>query len=408
MIKIDTSPEKIDKILDRGVIVDILPSKKEFRSKLLSGDRIKIYIGIDPTSTSLHLSHAKNIMVLEELRSLGHEIVIVMGNFTAKIGDPTNMVKGARKQLSDKDIEKNVKSMLTQIKPIMGLGDKNNPPRIAYNGDWLSKLSFEDVIDLASNFTVQQMLERDMFKKRIQEGRPVFLHEFFYPLMQGYDSVALDTDAEMGGTDQVFNMLAGRTLLKRIKNKEKFVVVVNLMENPKTGDLMSKSKGNGVFLDSSPDKMFGEVMAQPDEMLEILFINTTRVPLGEIKELMKETSNGGKAVKEVKMRLAEEIVKIYHSEKDAKGARENFIKVFSENKKPKKIERYTHTKKEDTVVNLLQVSGMAESMTASRRLILDKAVELDGEVVLDPKKLVDLSRVRFFKVGKHRFKEMDS
>ncbi len=199
-MNIDTNPQKIDEILERGVIIDILPSKEEFKKKLLSGERIKIFLGADPTSTSLHLSHAKNYMLLEEFRALGHEVTVLVGDFTAKIGDPTDKTS-KRQLLSDGDVKYNVKTWMKQISSLVHFEFWNNPAKIVYNSKWLSKLKAEDFIDLASNFTVQHMLERDMFEKRIKEQKPIFMNEFLYPLMQGYDSVALDTDVELCGTD---------------------------------------------------------------------------------------------------------------------------------------------------------------------------------------------------------------
>jgi len=247
-MKINTDPKKIDEILERGTIVNILPTKKEFRDRLLNGKPMRFYIGFDATSPTLHLSHAKNLILLEKFRKLGHEVVVLFGDFTARIGDPSGESL-TRKQLSREDVLSNVENWKKLIKPLMDFEAKENPPKIMYNHDWLSKLNFEDIINLASNFTVQQIIERDMFQKRLKEEKPIYLHEFLYPLMQGYDSVVIDVDVEVCGTDQIFNALAGRTLLKKIKNKDKFVVAVTLMENPKNGELMSKSKGTGVFLD---------------------------------------------------------------------------------------------------------------------------------------------------------------
>ena len=246
-----TDEKRIDEVLDRGVIVNILPTKEDFRKLLMSGKRMKIYIGFDATASTLHLSHAKNIMLLEDFRKLGHEVVLLFGDFTARIGDPSDQI-GTRSMLSKEQALKNIEDWKTQINNLIDFKNKENPVDIALNGEWLAKLNLEEVLDLASNVTVQQMIERDMFQKRIKEGKHIFLHEFLYPLMQGYDSVSLEVDAELCGTDQTFNALMGRTLLRKIKNKEKFVVTVNLMENPKTGELMSKSKGTGVFLNNTP------------------------------------------------------------------------------------------------------------------------------------------------------------
>lgn len=367
--KVVTDKKRIEEILDRGVVVEILPSRKEFEERLTSGDRLRIYIGADPTSDSLHLSHAKNYMFLEELRELGHEVIVLVGDFTAQIGDPTDK-SAARKKLSEEGVKQNVKSWVSQIRPLMNFNDKDNPPRILYNSEWLSSMSWKDEIELASNFTVQQMLERDMFKKRIKNDIPIYLHEFQYPLMQGYDSVAMDVDVEFCGTDQIFNALVGRTLLKRLKNKDKFVVVANLMENPKTGELMSKSKGIGVFLSSHPGEMFGAIMAQPDEMIEVLFINVTRIPLAEKEKIM------GLGPRNAKMLIAEDIVKRFYSSEEAKEAKEEWERVFSKGELPSEMEEVEGGR----LVDVIEVGGGVSS-TQSKRLIDQGAIKINGETV---------------------------
>lgn len=398
-MKINTDKNTIDEILDRGTIVQILPTKKEFRAKLLSGDRLSFYIGFDATAPTLHLSHAKNFILLEKFRKLGHEVVVLFGDFTARIGDPTGE-SAARKQLTREDVKENVKKWKSLIKPLMNFDDENNPPLIKYNHDWLSKLTFEDVINLAGKFTVQQMLERDMFEKRLKEGKPIHLHEFLYPLMQGFDSVAMDIDVELCGTDQIFNALAGRTLLKKINNKEKFVVAVTLMENPKTGELMSKSKGIGVFLDVSADDMYGQVMAQPDEMMEILFVNLTNLPLNEIAKLV--TSNNKR---DVKMRLAFEIVKIFSGENIARKAEENFVQTFQKKETPDDMEVFT-TSTDQTIIDVLVASGLSKSKSDAQRTVVQGGVRLDGEKVLEEKANAPLGAFegeRILQKGKRHF-----
>src|SRR3989344_3697024 len=261
-------------------------------------------------------------MFLEEFRKLGHEVIVLVGDFTAQIGDPADKT-AARVQLSEAEVKKNFKSWISQIKPLMNFKDRHNPPKIKYNSEWLSKMSWKDELLLASNLTVQRMLERDMFQKRIKNDNPIYLHEFQYPLMQGYDSVAMDVDVELCGTDQIFNALVGRTLLKKLKNKNKFVVAVNLMENPKTGELMSKSRGTGVFLSSSPNEMFGAIMAQPDEMTEVLLVNVTRIPLVEKEKIL------GLGPRNAKMYVARDIVKRFYGEKSADKAKQEWEGVFS-------------------------------------------------------------------------------
>ena len=370
--KIITDEKRIKEILERGIVSEILPSKEEFLDKLLSGQRLKIYIGADPTNDALHLSHAKNYMFLEELRQLGHEVIVLVGDFTAQIGDPTDKT-AIRVQLSEEEVKKNVKSWISQIKPLMSFNDRKNPPKIKYNSEWLSKMSWKDELLLASNLTVQRMLERDMFDKRIKNNIPIYLHEFQYPLMQGYDSVAMDVDVELCGTDQIFNALVGRTLLKRLKNKDKFVVAVNLMENPKTGELMSKSKGTGVFLSSPPKEMFGAIMAQPDEMTEVLFINVTRLPLTEKDKII------ALGPREAKMLIAHDIVKRFYGEKEAKKALDEWERVFSRGELPEQIEEAPGDGMK--LVEFVTEHALAASSSEAKRLLDQGAVSVNEEIV---------------------------
>ena len=327
-----TREEKVKEILDRGIVKQILPTKEEFTKALLGEKKLRFYIGADPTSSALHLSHAKNYMLLEEFRQLGHEVIVLIGDFTARIGDPTEK-SATRKQLSREEVLENVKNWTEQIKPLMDFKTQDNPAKILYNNDWLASLTMEDVINLASNVTVQQLLERDMFQKRLKEDKPIYLHEFMYPLMQGYDSVAMDVDVELCGTDQIFNALMGRTLIKKFKNKDKFVVAVNLMENPKTGELMSKSRGTGIFLNFSAEDMFGGIMAQPDEMIEVFFVNNTRIPLDEVKKIIAENNP-----KDAKIRAAYEVTKIFHGEEQAQAAQAVFAKKFQKRETPDEMD----------------------------------------------------------------------
>lgn len=393
---IDTDQKKIDTILDRGVIVNILPTKEDFRKLLLSGKQLRFYIGIDATATAIHLSHAKNFMLLEEFRKLGHKVFVLVGDFTARIGDPSDE-KSARKQLSSSQVRENVAAMSRQIKPLLNFKTFWNPAKLVFNSTWLSKLGFEEIANIASNFTVQHFLERDMFQKRMTAGNPVHLHEFLYPLMQGYDSVALDVDAEIGGTDQTFNMLAGRTLQKRINNREKFVIAVHLLENPKTGELMSKSKGNGVFANSSAEEMFGQVMAQPDEMIQSIFTNLTRIPFSEIDRMMKE-----KNPKDLKLRLGLEIVKLFHGEERAQHAQEVWTKTFSKKEIPDEMEEVSAQTGELFSEILLRAHIIA-SKSDFRRLVSEHAVtDLDTNEKITDEKYAITKSVRL-RIGKRRF-----
>ncbi|MFA6554643.1 MAG: tyrosine--tRNA ligase [Candidatus Paceibacterota bacterium] len=393
-MKTITDKSRIEEIFTRGAVVDILPTKKEFIERLLSGERLKMYIGFDPTFTALHLGHAKNIMFMEELRQLGHEIIILFGDFTAQIGDPSDK-SATRKQLTHEEVKHNVAGWMDQVKPLISFDDPTNPAKIAYNSEWLSKLSFGDVVNLASNFTVQQMLERDMFAKRLKENTPIHLHEFMYPLMQGYDSVAMNVDAEICGTDQTFNALAGRTLLKRLKNKDKFVIALNLIANPKTGELMSKSNGTGVFINLPPNELFGAVMALPDPMIDPLFLHCTRIPLTEKDALMAKGPRDAKAI------IASDIVKRFYGEASAKSAEESFIATFSKGGVPEDVQEIKITKGE-SLPEILIKAGIVPSKAEWRRLIEGGAIRLEDDTKITDPNFAPIATT-ILKIGKRRF-----
>ncbi len=398
-MKTITDEKIIDDILSRSV-AEIIPSKEFLKKELLSGRQLRIYIGADPTGPALHLGHATNYMIMEKFRQLGHQIILLIGDFTARIGDPTDKT-AARVQLNRQQVVDNTKTWIKQLSPIISFDDKENPVEIVYNHDWLSKLTFEELIDIASNFTVQGMLERDMFEKRIKENKPIYLHEFFYPLMQGYDSVHLDIDVEFCGNDQKFNALAGRTLLRRYKNKEKFVFITTLLENPVTGEkMMSKSLGTGVFLDATPNDMFGKVMAQADENIIQLFTDCTYMSLEDISKIKDELQEG-KNPKIIKARLAFEIVKIYHGESAAKAAEETFDTTFSKGGVPEDIQEIKISKNE-TLADVLVQSGIIPSKAEWRRLVDNGAVRFEDDTkVTDPNLLPDKTLI--LKIGKRRF-----
>ncbi len=375
MSRVDTDEAKIDELITRSV-AEILPSTADFKAALMSGRRLRIYIGTDATGTSLHLGHATNYMILEKLRRLGHEVIFLIGDFTSRIGDPTDKSDAARKQLTREQVVENTKTWLEQVRPVIDIDNPENPVVLKYNHDWLASLTFEDVIHLASNFTVQQMIERDMFEKRLKSGEPLYLHELFYPLMQGYDSVAMDVDAEMCGTDQKFNALAGRTLLRKLKDKEKFVFITKLLENPVTGEkMMSKSLGTGVFLDFSSEDMYGGIMAQADENMRQLFEDCTWLPLAEIDTILSNLSP-----RDAKMRLAYEITKIYHGEGAAESAEAYFVNTFQKKQLPDEIAEYT-VPADASIIDILVESGIATSKSDARRTVEQGGVKLGTETV---------------------------
>jgi tyrosyl-tRNA synthetase len=387
-------------ILDRGVVSGVLPDRESFLKRLASTTPMRIYIGADPTSTALHLSHAKNYMLLEEFRKLGHEVIVLFGDFTARIGDPTDRMS-ARKQLTSDEVKANVAQWLEQIRPLMDFEAAENPPQVKFNADWLAKLTMEDVLNLMSMVTVQRMLERDMFEKRMKLQQPIHLHEFMYPLMQGFDSVAMEVDAELCGTDQTFNALMGRTLLERLKGKDKFVVTVNLMENPKTGELMSKSRGTGVFLDTDAFGKFGSIMAQPDEMIEIILVNNTRLPLSEIATILKVPNP-----RDAKMRAAFEVTRIFHGEDAAKEANERFVRLVQAGESDENVPEVSLDESERTVFSLMREVLTAEEFSNQeiRRLIEQGSIKINGEKCTDRDAAVSIPAEGLdLKVGKKRW-----
>lgn len=400
--KIETDPKKINDILERSVS-KIYPSKDKLREKLLSGEKMVIYSGADATGGELHLGHSTNFILLEKLRSLGHEVIILFGDFTAQIGDPTDKSGSTRKMLTKKEVNKNLKTWKKQISHILKINDFRNPVKIVRNSKWLSKLNFEDVINLSSNFSVQQMIERDMFQERLKKEKPIYMHEFFYPLMQGYDSVVLNCDLEVGGTDQTFNMLAGRTLLRKLKDKEKFVLSTTLLENSKTGEkLMSKSTGNYIAIEDSPDDMFGKTMALPDEVIIPMFVDTTFVDLDDINKIKLEIVSDQLNPRDAKIRLAKEIIKIYHSEKDAEAAAENFEKTFKEGGVPEDVLEI-NSDSGSRLDEILIENKIISSKNEWRRLVDQNGIT----IVESDEKVKDLNFIiketNTFRVGKKRF-----
>jgi tyrosyl-tRNA synthetase len=394
--QVNTDSSVIDEILARSV-AEILPSSDELKKKLLSGKRLRVYIGADATGSDLHLGHATNFLLLEKLRKLGHEVIVLFGDFTATIGDPTDK-DAVRKSLTHNDVQKNIAGWKDQIEKILCF-EGDNPARISRNSEWFSKFSLSQLLELTSHFTVQQMLERDMFTRRMKEGHPVYLHEFLYPALQGYDSVVLDVDIEVGGTDQTFNMLAGRTLQRKIKNKEKFIISTTLLVDPTTGKkLMSKSEGGYIALSDGADDMYGKVMALPDEVMNQMFVDCTNVPLAEVEKIIKEHP------RDAKMRLAREVVALYHSVEDADGAERKFIDTFKERNVPMDVPIF-FANKDMPLVDILVGGSMAKSKTEARRLLKDGAVSnMETHEKITDDTLRETVTIR---VGKHRFLKIE-
>ena len=372
---IKTDPALIYEISHRSV-AEIYPTREALEAALASGRQLTFYCGIDPTATYVHLGHSTNYIILDRLHKMGHKIKVLVGDFTAMIGDPSDKTS-ARVQLTADEVQENLRTFKRQIGKILDFDNPDNPIEFVFNGDWLKNLTFKDAVELASNFTVQQMLERDAFQKRLKEQKPLYVHEFFYPLMQGYDSVAMDVDAEIGGTDQTFNMLAGRTLLKRYKDKEKFVIATTLLENPETGEkLMSKSLGTGIGMDEPPRDMFFKAMQLADAGVIQCFIDCTRLTLDEIDNIKAELT-GGANPRDIKLRLAHEIVRMYHDQAAADTAQAAWLSEVSGKNKPTDIAEHPIDQPEINIPHELITLGIADSLSNARRLIQQGGVRIN-------------------------------
>jgi tyrosyl-tRNA synthetase len=395
-MKINTNPKIIEDFLTRGV-ENIYPNIDFVRKQLLSGKKLKIYLGVDPTGPTLHMGHAIVLKKLGEFQKLGHEVVLLIGDFTAMIGDPTDKVT-TRKQLTRKEVLNNCKLYKNQAKTFLDFGFGG--AKLKFNSKWLGKMNFEDVLNLASKITVEQMSKRDMFKKRNEEGKSVYIHEFMYPLMQGYDSVAMNVDGEIGGNDQTFNMLIGRDLMKTMINKEKFVITAKLLADS-NGKKMGKTDGNGINLTDNSSEMFGKVMSWTDGMILPGFELCTNISLEEIEKIKQDILSGINP-RDIKVRLAKEIVTVYHGKKEADKAFEDFEKTFKEGGLPDKLDEVVVTSNE-LLSEVSIKAGLVKSKGEFRRLVLEGAVSNHetGEKIIDPNfKIISTS---IFKIGKRRF-----
>lgn len=391
----DTNSQKIEEILNRG-IEDIIV-KDDLNKKLLSGKKIRLYFGVDPTGSVLHLGHAVILRKLRDFQELGHEVILLIGDFTARIGDPSGR-DTTRKPLTEKEIKENFKNYKKQASRILDF----SKVKIRYNSEWLSKLKFSDILKLSANFTVQQMLVREMFDRRLKENMPISLSEFMYPLMQGYDSVVLDVDLEIGGNDQLFNMLAGRTLQKIYNNKDKDVLTCKLLLGT-DGRKMSKTFDNFIAITDEPGNMFGKVMSIKDELIDQYFELATGLPSDEIEQIKNSSDNP----RDIKAKLAKEIVEMYHGQKEAEKAEEEFNKIFRDKELPSDIPVFETSQINYNISNLLFDSKLASSKNEAKRLIDGNAVEIlmadKKEKIIDWKKKINLEDGMIIKVGSRKF-----
>ncbi len=396
-MKTVTDPVKVDEFLSRAVEV-AYPSKDFIRAKMLRGERLSMYLGIDPTGPTLHLGHAIILKKLADFQALGHQAILLIGDFTAMIGDPTDKM-ALRKKLTKKEVLTNAKFYKKQASTFLKFSGANKA-KLVYNSKWLSRMKFAEVLELASKVTVDQMLKRDMFEKRMQESKPLYIHEIMYPLLQGYDSVAMNVDGEIGGNDQTFNMLMGRDLSKTILNKEKFVISTKLLVDP-SGKKMGKTEGNMVSLNQSAQEMFGKILSWTDELILPAFELCTNVSIVKIAE-MKKMLEAGANPKDLKVRLAKEIVAMYHGASAADEAEQNFTNTFKKGELPEDVKEVV-VEKGAALADILLREKIVESKGELRRLIEANAVtEIENNAAIGDFNY-KIERAISLRIGKKRF-----
>ena len=380
-----TNENNFDETLSRGVD-SILPSKKGL-AELMKKKKITLYQGFDPSMPNLHLGNLVGIMKLRQFQKLGHKVIFLVGDFTGMIGDPSDK-SATRKKLTRKEVQKNSKDWQDQVSRLLNFSGKN-AAEIKFNSKWLDRVSFQDLIEIASNFTVQQLIERDMFQDRIKDGKPIHLHEFLYPVAQGYDCVHMNVDLEVGGNDQLFNMLAGRSLMKALKNKDKFVMTTKLLVDNQ-GEKVGKTTGNALFLSSSPEDFFGGIMSFPDSAIALGFELLTEVDLENIKSKVQKDPMFEKK------RLAYEVVKLLWGEKISKKAQKHFENTFQ-----KKESEYSESTESGNNLSVTVANASGVSISQAKRLILQGSVDVNGDVISDPTHTPSVGDK--IKIGKKKF-----
>ncbi len=386
--------EAIKELLTRGVteVVD----HKHLESALKSGKKLRIKLGIDPTGPKIHLGNAVILRKLRDFQRLGHKAVLIVGDFTALIGDPSDKL-AKRPMLTVAQIKTNLKDYKIQLGKILDL----KKTEFHFNSKWLAKLKFAEIAELAETFTVQQMLARGNFKDRIESGTEISLRELLYPLMQGYDSVAIRADVEIGGFDQLFNVLAGRTVQRAYSQPVQDILTCEMLDGT-DGRKMSKSWGNVVNITEAPNEMFGKLMSLRDELILKYLLLCTDVKKSYIDKIDAEIKNGKMNPRDAKLMLAEEIVKIYYGNKIAIAARKNFISTFSKKEEPIEVASLKASGKINAV-DLIVNSGVVKSKSEARRLVDQGAFRVNDKVIKNPTNPLNLQGGELIKIGKKSF-----
>ena len=391
------------RLISHGV-ADLLPEdefKKKLEKSVATNTPLIVKLGLDPTAPDIHLGHTVVLRKLKLFQDFGHKVIILIGDFTARIGDPTGK-SVTRPPLTEEQVITNAKTYQEQIFKVLD----PEKTEVRFNSEWLSKLDFADVLKLASKYTVARMLERDDFHKRYTEGRPISIHEFMYPLMQGYDSIALKADVEFGGTDQTFNLLMGRHLQGEEGMPEQTIITMPILEGLDGVQKMSKSLGNYIGISEAPAEMYGKAMSIPDELMMRYFMLVTDMSIEEQEQLAKELESGIAHPRDVKMKLAHTIVRLYHGEEAANFGQEEFVRVFQKHAMPTDIPEYkvAITAEPVFVPQLLSDAGLTASNGEARRSIKAGAFKIDGEkcneehIVLKDGMVLQVGKRKFIKI----------
>ncbi len=386
---------KIQEVLTRGV--EEVFDRKSLEQKMFSGKPLRIKHGIDPTGKKIHIGRATQFLKLRDFQDLGHKIVLIIGDFTAKIGDASDK-DAMRRILTTDEIAENFQDYAAQMGKILDM----SKTELRYNSEWLSKLSSSDVIKICQKFTAQQMIQRRNFKERWEAAKPIGLHELLYPIFQGYDSVAVEADLELGGSDQLFNLQTGRELQAIYGQKPQDIMTLKMIWGL-DGRKMSTSWGNVVNMDDSPKEMFGKIMSMRDEFILDYFETCTRLPMDEIKKMKEGLEKGSTNYREAKASLARELVKMYHGAESAREAEQEFDKVFKNKELPSDIPEIELNDQTLDILDLLVKTGSVLSKQEAKRLIMQQGVKIDDKIIQDWKEKIDIKSGMVIKIGKRRF-----
>jgi tyrosyl-tRNA synthetase len=371
--------------------------KKNLEKRLSSGEVLRVKFGVDPTGSNIHIGRATQLLKLRDFQELGHKIVLIIGNFTALIGDASDKTD-IRPVVTEKQIFENMKGYLDQIGKVIDL----SKVEINYNNEWFKDIGAKGMIELAMKFTAQQMIQRRNFKERWDANKPIGLHELFYPIFQGYDSVMVKSDVEMGGYDQLFNIMTGRNMQEMFNQVPQEVMVLKMIEGL-DGRKMSTSWGNVININESAKDMFGKLMSLNDDLMILYFETCTRVPMDEVKQIEKDLKKEKVNPRDIKVRLAKEVVTIYHGEKEAEKAAEEFDAIFKDKGIPEDIPVLKIKEKELNLLDLVVETKLVKSKGEAKRLISQNAIKIGGETKNNPEEIIEIKKDLIIQIGKRRF-----